>query len=708
MFEVAFRSVGALGALTMAAAAASAQTSSPDGVAQTAPTQTRTQAYNATFFASFAPRSALDIVRQVPGFSLNLGNSEVRGFAGAAGNVVINGARPSTKSESLETTLARLPASRVIRVELGPGDLYGSDYAGRGQVVNVILSADAGMDGTVTGKLTRLHTGRLVPNLSASVLVARGEHGFNLSAGTEFDDSEEEGFDRVVLLPSGDFFEYRDKKNGWRDRDPFLSLGWGVERGSNDAMHLNGRIERGRFDLHQDNHVTTFDGEERDDQLDQNYEDFRIEFGGDITRPLAGGAIKLVGLANRRKRDDSDVYQFRSEGGEDILGGFRQRNRSTTGETLGRLSWSRQQLFGFSMEIGAETALNTLDSDVQLFVVSAGGEESRQDLPIDQATVRELRGEFYVNAGRNLSPALRLDLGLNYELSRLKVRGDAIADRSLRFFKPSATLDWKPKGGWHGQVSLRRTVAQLDFYDFISVAELSTDRVNGGNADLQPQRSWELRGLLERALLATGQIKLELGADRVSLLQDRILTEDGLDAPGNIGIGTRRFAALTIDAPLDRLGITGARIKAFGRVQRTRVEDPISGEERNWSGLWPNWEWSLEVRRDAGRFAYGLTVSDRARFTFFRTDELDSNKNGGAYGTAFVEYRPSPRTALTFDVDNLLNTTAQRYRIFFDPNRRDGDADAAEQRVRNRHLVFSLTAKQSFGGGTGKVAVPAG
>jgi hypothetical protein len=666
----------------------------------------RTTVYDTAFFSSFAPRSALDIVRQVPGFSLDLGNVDVRGFAGAAGNVVINGARPSTKAESLETTLSRIPASRVLRVELGPGDLYGSDYSGRGQVVNVILSADAGLDGTLTGKVTRLFTGRLVPNLNASILVARGDHGFNLSGGTEFFDGEEEGFDRVTLRPEGEFFEHRDKQNSIRDRNPFLALGWGVERGATDAMHLNARVQVGRFDLHQDNHVTTREGEERDDQLDQNFDYRRLELGGDITRPLAGGALKLVGLANRRKRDNGEVYQFRSDS-EDLLRGFRQQNRSTTGETLARLSWSRPKLLGFSMEVGAETALNTLKSDVQFFEFGPDGEEVRRNSFGGKATVRELRGEFYVNAGRNLSPALRLDFGLNYELSRLKVRGDGEADRSLRFLKPSATLDWKPKGSWHGQVSLRRTVAQLDFYDFISAAELSTDRVNGGNANLQPQRSWELRGLLERTLLETGQVKLEVGADRVSLLQDRILTEDGLDAPGNIGTGTRRFAAVTVDAPLDSFGIKGARVKAFGRIQRTRVEDPISGEQRNWSGFWPNWEWNIEARRDAGKFAYGFVLTDRAPFTFFRTDELDRNKNGGPYATAFAEYRPSARTTLTLDVDNLLNTTSQRYRTFFDPNRRDGPAVADEQRVRNKHLVFSLTAKQSFGGGGAKASAAA-
>lgn len=71
-------------------------------------------------------------------------------------------------------------------------------------------------------------------------------------------------------------------------------------------------------------------------------------------------------------------------------------------------------------------------------------------------------------------------------MSELKVRGDSAADRALKFLKPSLTLDWKTSQGWHAQFILRRTVAQLDFFDFISSAELSNSRVNGGNANLQP------------------------------------------------------------------------------------------------------------------------------------------------------------------------------------------------------------------------------
>ena len=149
----------------------------------------RTTQYVAAFFTQYAPRTALDIARRVPGFQLDLGAAQngvdVRGFAGAAGNVIINGSRPSSKAESLETTLARIPAQRVTRVELGPGDLFGSDYAGKSQVLNIFLSAAGGIDGNVTGTVRRLYDGKLVTDGSASALIRSGASSFNLSAGFE-------------------------------------------------------------------------------------------------------------------------------------------------------------------------------------------------------------------------------------------------------------------------------------------------------------------------------------------------------------------------------------------------------------------------------------------------------------------------------------------------------------------------------------------
>lgn len=656
----------------------------------------RTTVYDRAFFAQYAPTSALDIARRVPGFNLETGNADVRGFSGAAGNVVFNGARPSSKLDSLETLLQRIPASRVLRVELGPGDLYGADYAAKSQVLNVILTADGGIDGNVTASLKRIFTGDVIPNLEGSVLYKRGNFSANLAAGSGQFDYVEEGFDRITNPATGAQREFRRKVNDIRPHNPYVSAAIGVENAADRAFHLNGRFSPNRFLLLQTNRVIPAIGPVRDDRLIQDYDNDGIEVGGDITRPLGGGALKFVALANRRERETYDAYFNRVNAA--VTGGFEQLSNSSYQETLGRLTWSKARLLGMSVEIGSEVAFNRLENATDLFGLGAGGGRTRIDLPIDQATVQEWRTDSHVNAGRELTKGVRLDLGLAYETSRLTVSGDADAKRSLQFFKPSATFDFKPGGGWHGQLIARRTVAQLDFFDFLSNAELANDRVNGGNSNLEPQRAWEFRGMIEHPLLKTGVAKLELGYDRVSKLQDRILTPEGFDAPGNLGTGTRLFAQATLDAPLDKLGLKGFRFTGNGTIQRTRVTDPLTGRPRDWSGFWADYNWSVELRKDASNWAAGVAAFGRGPFAFYRTDEIDSNFNGGVFMTAFAEFRPDKRTMIRLDVENLTDTTGERNRDFFDPDRSVPLPFANEYRLRNQHVIFTLSIRRGFGG----------
>lgn len=693
---------------------AKAQTPAPAPAGQAA----RVTTYDAAYFAQFAPRTALDIAKRVPGFTLDLGSTQsqtgsvdVRGFAGTAGNVVINGARPSTKAETLDTTLSRIPAQQVLRVEVSPGDTFGSDYAGKSQVLNIVMSQQAGIDGTITASARRWFTDYVNTDIQGSVLIRRGPSSINLSSGTGRNRQLEEGTDVLTDLLSGDRVEFRRKRNSYFNKDPFFSAAWALERSSDKAIRLNVRWQPSSFDLFQSNRVSPSDGPDHDDNLIQTYRDPVLELGGDVTRPLAGGAIKFVALATRRKRHDIDQYIQRAGLIADdaaVNGGFAQTVRARRNETIGRVSWTRQNLWGLSFEAGVEGAINTLDDHVDLAEIDEHGNSAPVDLPIANATVKEKRGEVYVNLGKSLSPALRIDGGLNYEFSNLTVRGDATADRTLKFLKPNLTVDWKPGGHWHTQASVRRTVAQLDFYDFISIGDLSVKRISGGNADLQPQRSWEFRLTAEHPLFGDGLFKLDLGYDSISLLQDRILIFDdkghAFDSPGNLGSGKRSFAALTVDAPLAMLW-KGLRAKFTGTIQRTRVEDPISHQSRKFSGFFPSWQWNLDVRRDHGAFSYGLGASDNQHFTFYRTDEFDTNLNRGVYMTAFVEYRLNSRTAITFDVDNLISTHAGRDRLLFRPNRAQPDFRFDEFRDRNRHPSFGLTLKQSFGGGRGtKVA----
>jgi hypothetical protein len=650
--------------------------------------------YEAAYFQTFSPSNALDMVQRVPGFSLDIGAQEVRGFAGAAGNVVINGARPSSKSDTLDTILARIPASRVARVEVGPGDLFGSEYSGRPQVLNLVLNSAGGLAGTFDGTVRRDFSGQVTPEGSVSGLLRRGPSTFNLALGYNNRHTPEEGTDTVTRLPDGTELEFRRKFNDIADHELFASGSWELANGDNRGAHLNFRVSRGRFELSQENDVFPVVGAIRDDRLTQNYGRHNFEIGGDVTRPLLGGGIKLIGLATRRHRDNEDASFNRIQG--NVIGGFRQTLDDQRDETLLRLVWSRSDLGGWSVETGAEGVLNRLDSDVNLFEIDDNNVETRIDLPVDQAVVTEYRGEAFVNAGRSLSPTLRMDLGLTYEASRLTVRGDAEAERTLRFFKPKAVFDWRPPGGWHGQLSIARTVAQLNFEDFISSAELTNDRVNGGNPDLVPQRAWELLATLEHPILGDGVAKVELGYNRISLVQDRVPTPEGFDAPGNLGNGRQAFVRGTLDAPLGRLGIRGGRLTVNGTLQDTSVEDPYTHRNRPFSG-YSSWQLEASFRQDLGRFAWGINYYGGPPITFFRRNETDFVNSVEPYFTAFAEYRPTPRTTATLGLDNIFSVPGERLRTFYSPDRSNLVPNLQEYRERNGHPVVYLRLRQNFG-----------
>lgn len=664
----------------------------PDAPAATAAKDGRLS-YDAAFFQAFSPANALQIVERVPGFSLELGDEEVRGFAQAAGNVVVNGQRPSSKSDTLETVLRRIPASRVLRVEVGRGDLFGAEFAGKPQVANLVLTAAGGVAGAVEGTLYRDFTGKLYPEGTASALIRRGPSSLNVAVGVDNSTTAEGGFDRLSRLPDGLELEYRNKLNRIANPNGYVSAAYELNRGENRTVHLNARVARDRFLLTQANEVLPLVGPARDDRLLQRFRTHSQELGGDYTTPFAGGGLKLIGLATRRQLLNREA-EFRRVRGETIAG-FAQTREDERGETLIRVVWNRSDLGGWSVETGVEGVHNRLESRVDLFGRGAGGTLTPIELPIDDATVEEYRGEAFVNAGRPIATDLRLDLGVTFEASELTVSGDAEARRVLRFVKPRATLDWRSEKGWHAQASVKRTVAQLQFEDFISVAELANERVNGGNAELLPQRAWELLAFVEKPILGDGLVRLELGHNRISLVQDRVPTPEGFDAPGNLGDGELFLARARVDAPLSRLGITGGRVSLFASYVGTSVRDPYTGEKRRFSGNSPL-QTTASFRQDLKKFAWGFALDYGLPSTIYRLDELDLGGSREAYVTAFAEYRPTPITTITVGVNNVTAAQSFRERTFFDPDRRTREPAAVEFRERDSYLIPYLTLKHAF------------
>ena len=135
--------------------------------------------YDAAYYTQFAPRTALDMINQTPGFSLAEG-TERRGFSGALGNVLIDGERPSAKSQSLGDILQRIPAAQVVRIELLRGGEAGGDTGAFALLANVVRTHSAGQG---VWELGTEYAGRLpAPNGWASWTGRIGKTDYSLGA----------------------------------------------------------------------------------------------------------------------------------------------------------------------------------------------------------------------------------------------------------------------------------------------------------------------------------------------------------------------------------------------------------------------------------------------------------------------------------------------------------------------------------------------
>ena len=109
--------------------------------AQTAPAAAPAtkRVYAPADFARFAPKTAYDMLVQVPSFTIR-GASNERGLGQASENVLINGQRIANKSGGAIDQLQRASAANVERIEIVDAASLG--IAGlSGQVANIILKS---------------------------------------------------------------------------------------------------------------------------------------------------------------------------------------------------------------------------------------------------------------------------------------------------------------------------------------------------------------------------------------------------------------------------------------------------------------------------------------------------------------------------------------------------------------------------------------
>jgi hypothetical protein len=613
--------------------------------------------YKPDFFAAFAPNTALDMIGRVPGFSYD-GGDNVRGFAGAASNVLIDGRRVASKSDGTDSVLNRIPAKDVERIELIRGGAPGIDMQGRTVMVNVVRKAgDATSLVLSASDNLFLNDGHTIPGGKIEFSKRVGAQTFeaSLTRYQGYDDSVGNG--RFTTVPtSGPVTSETARTQG---------NGGGVGATANYKGPLFDGDFRANFKLEESYFHADLDYEApADDNIIDRNRQRDGEIGVNWDRKFGAFNLELVGLqhlerdnAGEVEVDPTDVTDYGQidRSGESIL---RATLRYTASPTL-------------SFETGGEGAYNFLVGHERY---SDNGVDIPQ--PSADVTVSEKRGEVFGSSTWKINPKLTLEAGARFEFSEITETGDAQQDRTFFYPKPRALLTWDPYKDTEIRLRVEKKVGQLDFTQFVSSADLTGGTVKIGNPNLRPDQRWQYEAALEQRFWGKGSVVITALHEQITDVTDYIpiATPDGPeDAPGNIGNGTSDQIDIETNIPLDPFGLKGGLLKTSTIWRVSDVTDPVTHQSRRISGQRPN-ALTGEYDQDLPQWKsnFGLTYFNGWKETYYRLAEIDRFHIGDQFIAFFYEYKPKPDLAFRFEADNLVPFKFWRNRTIY-----TGERDAA-------------------------------
>lgn len=663
MSKALLRSGTALAALALAPAT-TAQTAAP--ATQAAPVPAR-RTYTPADFTRFAPKTAYDMLAQVPGFTIREGDAE-RGLGQATENVLINGQRVADKSGGAVDALRKTPAAQVERIEIA--DAAGLGLAGlTGEVANVVVRASTIARGQFEwAPGFRAHYTR--PDLvggSASLTGRRGAVDYTLSLEN---DTGRGGFGGPVLVtdPLGATTERRDELYQGVFDQLTLKTRFGLDGpGSSTAQLSLAATPRWESSADRERRVRA-DGDDRMRETDARTGGGLYDLNATIDLPLATGRLKLIGLRHYDHAPTltTQVTRFDSGAAPD---GVRLDRDARLGETIERVEYGWKGGRN-AWQLTLERAVNTLDQRGTLATLSPAGRFAPVPFADGSGQVKEVRYEATGTLSRPLTRKLDLQLVIGAEQSSLARRDGDVPAR--HFFRPkgSVSLAWRPAAGWDASLKLGRRVGQIDFYDFLAQPNLQQDRRNAGNPDLVPPQSWELDVEGGRDFGRWGKTRLRSFAHRVEDIIDIVpIGVDG-EGVGNLPHASRIGAESVSTVQFDPLGWVGAKLDATLGFERTRVRDPLTGIDRPISNVRDGYA-SLAFRRDVPHrpLAWGGGI-DYGHYTHgYRLSEVYWSREGPVFDSLFVEHKNVRGLTVRAQVTNLLNARHRLDRDVYDGRR---------------------------------------
>lgn len=621
--------------------------------------------YVATFFKQYNPQNALEMIERLPGFAFDPG-SNARGFGGNAGNVLIDGARPTSKSGGLSQALIRIPAAQVERIEILRGGVGAGEAAGQSIVANVIRS-NSGSSGTWAMKLRQTDGANVEPNIEAAISTKLG--GWDTSFDTDIGGwpgfrsaifENRNGDDNSLMNSSRESFVER---NRWA----YLN-GEGSTTLAEGKLTINGRI--GGNDWRGDPVREIFYGRMPDSSQHEEFwrGNFRegnkeYELGADWTKSYSDWKWRLIGLSSITK----SLFEASNSSGlvtdENPFHSLYSSD-ATQSEYIIRTTFSAIGDEKIKPEFGFEVANNELDTTNQLFF---NGEKS-QDLENAEVVVEEQRAEAFANVVWEANDKLTVEGGLTVEYSEIQLSGDDANRQNFTFFKPRLAATYRVNEQTSMTVEAQRQVGQLNFYDFAAGRDVNDESNRSGNSNLQPDKSNELSMTYDWSFSERGSVKVKAFHEwRKDILENIRLSDDPASTSYGTGnAGDARFWGIITDInlPLDGI-LDNGLLELRHRYRDSGFYDPIIEGDRTISWYTPNW-YGFELRQDLteAKVTWGVEFMNHFLDTGYRVDEIQTFSGNNRW-RVFVETTRYFGVKMQLEVNNASTAQYTRTRYIY-------------------------------------------
>jgi hypothetical protein len=147
---------------------------------------------------------------------------------------------------------------------------------------------------------------------------------------------------------------------------------------------------------------------------------------------------------------------------------------------------------------------------------------------------------------------------------------------------------------------------------------------------------------------------------------------------------------------LEPLGLRGARLDLRTQFQRTRLDDPLTGESRPISGNLVRFaEASLRYDLPGSDWAFGSAASHFEPSKNFRLSQLIFNNEGPVFLNAFAENKDVLGLTMRATVSNILGASSVLDRVNY-AGRRTDPISFVEVRRRKIGPIFSFLVSGTF------------